>query len=66
MTVGQPRQITQIEHGSGCAQCAGKQAYVCNSLESLFPSIAAEFGVDKNDFTAGELTAHSHKESLVD
>ena len=46
---------------SGCPYCAGKQVCVCNSLESLYPSIAAELDCDKNGFTASEVTAQSGK-----
>ena len=64
---GQPHRWTappyvRIGKGSGCAVCAGKQACVCNSLESLFPSVAAEFDVDKNGFAPSEITAWSNKE----
>ena len=46
----------------GCPYCAGKQPCICNCLESLHPSIAAELDCDKNGFTAAEVTAHSRKE----
>ena len=64
---GQPHRWTtapynRISHGTGCAVCAGRQACVCNSLESLFPVIAAEFDVDKNGFAPYEITAQSHQE----
>ncbi|KAL3144780.1 hypothetical protein ABBQ38_001893 [Trebouxia sp. C0009 RCD-2024] len=64
---GQPHQWiaspdTRIRRDSGCAVCAGKQACVCNSLESLVPSIAAEFDVYNNGFAPSEVTAQSHKE----
>ena len=62
---GQPHRWTAVPYdrigkGVGCAVCAGKQACVCNSLESLFPAIAAEFDVDKNGFAASKITAQSH------
>ena len=61
---GQPHHWTaapysRIGHGSRCAVCTGQQACACNSLESLFPHVAAEFDVDKNGFTASQLTAWS-------
>lgn len=64
---GQPHRWTappygRVAHGKGCAVCAGRQACVCNSLESLFPSIAAEFDVDKNGFAPSEITAQANKE----
>ena len=63
---GQPHRWTakplmRISNGSGCAVCAGRQACVCNSLESLFPLIAAEFDVGKNGFAPSEITAQSHQ-----
>ena len=63
---GQPHRWTappysRIGDGKGCAVCAGKQPCVCNSLESLFPSIAAELDVDKSGFAPSEVTAWSHK-----
>ena len=51
----------RVRKGSGCAVCAGHQACVCNSLESLFPALALEFDVDRNDFAPSEITAQSHQ-----
>ena len=51
----------RIGQGAGCAVCAGRQACVCNSLESLFPLVAAEFDSDKSGFAPSNLTAHSNK-----
>ena len=45
---------TRISHDTGCAVCAGQQSCVCNSLEALFPSFAAEFNVDKTGFAPSE------------
>ncbi|KAL3144777.1 hypothetical protein ABBQ38_001890 [Trebouxia sp. C0009 RCD-2024] len=63
---GQPHRWTarpanRISNGTGCAVCAGQQACVCNSLECLVPSIAAEFDVFKNAFAPSEVTARSDK-----
>ena len=63
---GQPHRWTappysRTGQGQGCAVCAGKQACLCNSLEFLFPSLAAEFDVDENGFAPPEVTAHSYK-----
>ncbi|KAL3150078.1 hypothetical protein ABBQ38_013423 [Trebouxia sp. C0009 RCD-2024] len=63
---GQPHRWTAKPHnrislGQGCGVCAGRQACVCNSLETLFPSVAAEFDVDKNGFALSEITARSQK-----
>ena len=63
---GQPHRWTapprnRIGTGSGCAACAGQQACVCNSVESLFLSVAAEFDVEKNGFGPSDITARSKK-----
>ena len=63
---GQPHRWTAspdncIRLSQGCPVCAGKQACVCNSLESLFAFVAAEFDVDKNGFAPSEITAWSNK-----
>ena len=64
---GQPHRWTalpagRVLQGKRCAVCDGKQACVCNSLESLCPSVAGEFDVDKNGFGPSEITARSNKE----
>ncbi|KAL3144785.1 hypothetical protein ABBQ38_001898 [Trebouxia sp. C0009 RCD-2024] len=64
---GQPHRWTafprtRVGYGEGCAVCAGRQACLCNSLESLVPSVAAELDVDKNGFSPCEVTAGSSKE----
>ena len=43
----------------GCPFCAGKAACTCNSLQSLYPSIAAEWDFDSNDKTPDDFTASS-------
>ncbi|KAL3144685.1 hypothetical protein ABBQ38_001812 [Trebouxia sp. C0009 RCD-2024] len=63
---GQPHRwrappFGRVHCGRGCAVCAGKQACICNSLESLFPSLAAEFDVEKTGFAPSEVTAGSKK-----
>ncbi|KAL3143853.1 hypothetical protein ABBQ32_003675 [Trebouxia sp. C0010 RCD-2024] len=64
---GQPHRwrappYSRVRCGIGCAVCGGKQACVCNSLESLFPSLAAEFDVGQTGFAPFEVTAWSNKE----
>ena len=63
---GQPHRWTarpreRIGSNGGCAVCAGRYPCVCNSLQSLAPSVAAEFDVDKNGFAPSEITAGSGK-----
>ena len=57
----QARPHLRTQKATGCPYCAGKQVCVCNSLESLHPSIAAELDCDRNGFTAAEVLAYSHK-----
>ena len=52
---------SRIASGQGCTVCAGRQVCVCNSLESTFPSVAAELDVDKNGFGPSEITGSSMK-----
>ena len=66
LSKGQPHcwtasSASRVALGNGCAVYAGWQACVCNSLESLFPSVAAEVDVDKNGFGPSEVTAGSGK-----
>ena len=56
------RPCNRIANGSGFPACAGKQARDCNSLESLYPSVAVECDVAKNGFGPCEVTAYSGKE----
>ena len=45
---------------SGCPMCAGRVACRCNSLQALFPAIAAEWDYDRNKGHPGDYTARSH------
>ena len=51
----------RIQRDSGCAVCFGQQACLCNSLEALVPSAAAEFDVEKNGFAPSQISACSGK-----
>lgn len=47
---------------SGCPCCSGHKVSITNSLEALFPVVAAQWHPEKNgDLTAGKVTAHSGK-----
>ena len=64
---GQPHRWTappysRVGDGRRCPVCSGRQACVCTSLKSLFPSVAAELNADKNGFAPSEMTAWSGKE----
>ncbi|KAL3150121.1 hypothetical protein ABBQ38_013459 [Trebouxia sp. C0009 RCD-2024] len=63
---GQPHRWTatpssRVSKSSGCPVCDSKQICVCNSLESVFPFIAAELDEDKNGFSPAEVAAYSTK-----
>ena len=45
----------------GCPFCAGKSACKCNSLEALYPEVAAEWDDSKNKGQPSDYTARSHK-----
>ena len=46
----------------GCPYCASKEACRCNSLQTHYPSIAAEWDYDMNDKTPNDYTSSSHRE----
>ena len=46
---------------SGCPCCEGLQACKCNSLQSLFPEVAAEWDYERNTGTPAKYAAQSHK-----
>ncbi|KAL3143820.1 hypothetical protein ABBQ32_003647 [Trebouxia sp. C0010 RCD-2024] len=63
---GQPHRWTampnhRVGRGQGCPACAGHLVCVCNTLETIFPSIATELDVDKNGFAPSEVTAWSRQ-----
>ena len=39
---------SRISHNTGCPCCASKKACDCNSLQSLYPALAAEYDTSKN------------------
>ena len=45
----------------GCPCCEGRQACKCNSLQSLFPEVAAEWDYERNNGTPAEYAAQSSK-----
>ena len=55
----QPYQRTRRNH-SGCPFCAGHDACKCNSLQALYPDIAAEWDHAKNKGQPSDFTASSH------
>ena len=45
----------------GCPYCAGRRVCECNSLETLYPDIAADFDIVTNCLTPAQVTASSYK-----
>lgn len=60
---GQPHRwqaiVENVFRGTGCPCCAGRQPCKCNSLQSLFPKIAAEWDYIRNKGTPDDYTAFS-------
>lgn len=51
----------RTSRNSGCPYCSGKRAFPgITDLQTLYPSIAAEWDHEKNEKTPSEYTAHSH------
>ena len=48
---------TSQKNPAGCPCCFGHQVCECNSLETVFPDIAADFDVKKKCVTAAEVTS---------
>ena len=46
-------------HETGCPFCVGRAACQCNSLQALFPSIAAEWDYGKNKYQPSDYPASS-------
>ena len=55
----QPANRTSPKLLSGCPFCAGQTLCECNSLETVYPDVAADFDVEKNGVTAAKVTGSS-------
>ncbi len=51
----------RISHSTGCSYCASKKACVCNSLQALYPALAAEYDAAKNGHGPEQVLPRSHK-----
>ncbi len=64
---GQPhlfmaRPFNRFGLNSGCPYCTNKKACICNSLQSLYPALSAEYDTAKNDGVGPEqVLPTSHK-----
>lgn len=61
---GQPHRwqatVGSMYFGSGCPCCSGRKACICNSLQSLYPDVAAEWDYSNNTDTPCDYSAHSN------
>ncbi len=59
MFVASPR--SRIGLNSGCSCCASRKACICNSLQSLYPALAAEYDTARNGVGPEQVLPTSHK-----
>jgi len=55
-----PGNRTARKMRSGCPFCAGQKLCECNSLETVYPDVAADFDVQRNGLSASEVTSSTH------
>ena len=53
--------IGNMFEGSGCPCCSGCKACNCNSLQSLYPEVAAEWDYIRNTGTPSDYPTHSQQ-----
>ena len=58
--VARPGQRIAIKHPTGCPFCAGQAACKCNSLQALYPDIAAQWDHSKTESQPSDYTAGSN------
>jgi len=56
--------VKRIGRNQGCPYCAHRRACICNSLQSLYPALAAEYDSAKNDVGPGQVLPWSHKKAF--
>ncbi len=55
------RPCNRIGLNAGCPYCASKKACICNSLQSLYPALAAEYDTAKNGVGPEQVLPRSRK-----
>ena len=55
---------SRIGLSRGCPYCASKKACICNSLQSLYPALAAEYDTVRNDVGPEQVLPASHKQAF--
>ena len=51
----------RLGHKCGCPYCASKKACICNSLQSLYPALAAEYDTARNGVGPEQVLSRSNK-----
>ena len=55
---------SRIGRNTGCPYCSAKKACICNSLQSLYPALAAEYDSAKNGAGPEQVLPSSHKKAF--
>ncbi len=55
-----PSHRTGGKIASGCPFCAGHKVCECNSLDTIYPDVAADFDTQNNGISAAEVTSSTH------
>ena len=55
---------SRIGINSGCPYCASRKACICNSLQSLYPAMAAEYDTAKNGVGPEQILPMSTKKAF--
>ena len=53
-----------IGRGHGCPYCSSRKACICNSLQSLYPALAAEYDTARNGISPDQVLSRSATSSL--
>ena len=53
-------RVEGVYNGTRCPYCAGRKVCICNSLQSLFPELAAEWDHSRNKGNPNDYTAFSN------
>lgn len=51
----------RISSNAGCPYCTSKKVCACNSLQSLYPALAEEWDLTKNDVAPDQVFARTHR-----
>ena len=55
-----PSQRTQYRRATGCPCCSGRSVCECNSLETVYPEVAADFDVEQNGLAPDQVTSSAN------